>query len=75
MRIVLVLGVLVTAACAGRDTPTDAWVFGHAGRQQGDRTMWSAVQDDFENNPTGSAYTAGNLIGAIVRRVLLAPLP
>lgn len=68
------MGVLVTAACAGRDTPTDAWVFGHAGRQQGDRTMWSAVQDDFENNPTGTGYAAGSLIGAIVRRVLV-PLP
>lgn len=61
----LLLAALLLSACAGRDTPADAWVFRDQKQKPGDPSLIEAVEDDYNADPVGTAHAVGSILGAI----------
>jgi hypothetical protein len=59
--------LLYLSACAGKDTPPDAWVFRPP---EGQPSMIEAFEAEWEQDPVGTAYTLGEVIGTIGAAVL-----
>jgi hypothetical protein len=66
MRRMIVL-VLCLSACAGKDTPPDAWVFRPP---EGQPSLIEAVEKAWSEDPVGTAYGIGQLIGLVGALVL-----
>lgn len=61
MRYAIVLA-LALSACAGKDTPPDAWVFRPP---PGQLSLAEAVEEEWEKDPVATAYQLGRLVGLI----------
>jgi hypothetical protein len=66
----LLAALLLVTACAGRDTPADAWVFRDVGQKPGDPSLFEVIADEYRADPLGTAGALGALLGTVAAVVI-----